>query len=117
MNKQKSILLLIIFFLSFVKSEAQTATTTIGEVLTLKQAVDIAIKNNLVVEQSDITKQQAQVTKNQQFDYLFPGITGSGQQQISNGRSLNPYTYQYVSQQINYGNYGINANFNLFSGL
>ena len=52
MNKQKSILLLIIFFLSLAKSEAQTATTNIGDVLTLKQAVDIAIKNNLVVEQS-----------------------------------------------------------------
>ena len=117
MNKQKLSLILIIFFLSFTKSESQTVTTNVGDVLTLKQSVDIAIKNNLVVEQTDIAKQQAQENKNQQFDYLFPQITGSGSQQISTGRSLNPYTYQYVSQQINYGNYSISANLNLFSGL
>ena len=117
MKKQKISLLLILFFLSFVKINAQNTNAVVGDVLTLKQAVDIAIKNNLVVEQSDITKQLAQVNKNQQLDYMLPTINGSGQQGISFGRSLNPYTYQYVNSQINTGSYGISGNLILFSGL
>src|SRR5579862_7241941 len=116
MKKQIS-LLLIIFFVSFVKISAQNSNAVIGDVLTLKQAVDIAIKNDLVVEQSDITRQTAQVNKNQQIDYMLPTINANGSQTISFGRSLNTYTYQYVNQQINYGSYGISANLILFSGL
>jgi outer membrane protein len=117
MKKQKISLLLIIFFLSFMKINAQNGNAIVSDVLTIKQAVDIAIKNNLVVEQNDITKQLAQVNKNQQIDYLLPNISASGSQTISFGRSLNTYTYQYVNQQINYGSYGISGNLILFSGL
>jgi outer membrane protein len=116
MKKQIS-LLLMIFFLFFVKISAQDRNAVVGDVLTLKQAVDIAIKNNLVVEQSDITRQLAQVNKNQQIDYMLPSINANGQQGISFGRSLNPYTYQYVNSQINTGSYGISGNLILFSGL
>ncbi|HEX4372313.1 MAG TPA: TolC family protein [Puia sp.] len=116
MKKQIS-LILMIFFASFVKISAQNGNAVVGDVLTLKQAVDIAIKNNLVVEQTDVTKQLAQVNKNQQMDYMLPTINGSGQQAISFGRSLNPYTYQYVNSQINTGSYGISGNLILFSGL
>src|ERR1700722_3728936 len=116
MKKQIS-LLLIIFFVSFVKINAQNSNAVIGDVLTLKQAVDIAIKNNLLVEQNDITKQLAQVSKNQGIDYLLPSISAYASQGISSGRSLNTYTYQYVNSQISTGSYYISGNLILFSGL
>ncbi len=117
MKKQKISLLMIIFFLSFMKVDAQNANAAIGDVLTLKQAVEIAINNNLVVEQNDIIKQQARLNNNQAIDYLLPSINANGQQGISSGRSLNPYTYQYVNSQINTGSYSISGNLVLFSGL
>jgi outer membrane protein len=115
--KRLKIILLLFSAAAYCNNVLSQDSISSASTLSLKQCVDIAIKNNLVVQQTDIAKQQAQVNKNQQFDYLFPSINGSGQQQISTGRSLNPYTYQYVSQQINYGTYGISANLNLFSGL
>jgi outer membrane protein len=117
MNKQIFGVLVTIFFLLSAIVHGQTSPQDLGEVLTLKQAVEIAIKNNLVVEQSDIAKQTAQVSRNQQIGYLLPAISGTGTQTISTGRSLNTYTYEYVTQQINYGNYSISANLNIFSGL
>ncbi|HXB44757.1 MAG TPA: TolC family protein [Puia sp.] len=89
----------------------------IGSTLSVKQCVDIAIKNNLLVEQSDISKQISGVNFNQSKDYLLPFIGANGQQGISFGRSLNTYTYSYVNQQINSGNYGISTSLVLFSGL
>jgi outer membrane protein len=117
MNKQKSGVLLMIFFLLSAGMFGQSPAQDVGDVLTIRQAVEIAIKNNLVVEQSDVAKQTAQVNKSQQYGYLLPSIIGNGSQQISTGRSLNTYTYEYVTQQINYGNYSISANLNIFSGL
>jgi outer membrane protein len=117
MKKQQIGLALIILFLSALRINAQNTNGTVGAALTLKDAIDIAIKNNLVVEQSDITRQTSQVNKNQAIDYLLPSISASGQQTLSFGRSLNPYTYQYVNQQINTGSYGISGNLVLFSGL
>jgi len=89
----------------------------ISSTLSVKQCVDIAIKNNLLVQQSDINKQTNAVNFNQAKDYLLPYIGASGTQAISFGRSLNISTYSYVNQQIATGNYGISASLVLFNGL
>jgi len=91
--------------------------TSIGTTLNVKQCVDIAIQNNLLVQQSDINRQANGVYFNQAKANLLPYIGASGTQAISFGRSLNISTYSYVNQQIATGNYGISASLILFSGL
>ncbi len=91
--------------------------TNIGTTLDLRQAISIAIKNNLLVNQSDLLMQGSKVSFNQARENMLPYIGASGSQGISFGRSLNPYTYTYVDQQINTGSYGISTNLTLFSGL
>ncbi len=118
MRKQKTSLVLAILALFVGAANAQSTTSpAAGATLSLKECVDIAIKNNLVVEQSDITKQSTGVNFSQAKDNLLPYIGASGTQGESFGRSLNTYTYQYVNQQINTGSYGISASLVLFSGL
>jgi outer membrane protein len=94
-----------------------TSSQVAGTNISLKQCVDIAIQNNLLVQQSDITKQSNNVYFNQAKDNLLPYIGASGSQGESFGRSLNTYTYQYVNQQISTGSYGISGSLILFSGL
>lgn len=116
MQRIKIVLLFLAASLWYNKNFSQE-NTTIGSTLTVKQCVDIAIKNNLLVAQSDINRQANGVYFNQAKDNLLPYIGASGTQAISFGRSLNTYTYSYVNQQINTGNYGIGASLVLFSGL
>ncbi|HVS95650.1 MAG TPA: TolC family protein [Puia sp.] len=97
-------------------SAQQSAADSIGAVLTLRQAVDIAIRNNLLVNQADIQAQSQRITMHQAWDNMLPNINGQVNQSISYGHALNPFNYTYVSQTTT-GNYGISANLVLFQGL
>jgi outer membrane protein len=117
MDIRSRIFLLTYIVFNSLTSESQTPSNEAQGTLSLKECVEIAIKNNLLVEQSDIAKQQNGVSYKQAISNLLPYIGASGQQAASFGRSLNPYTYQYIDQQINTGSYGISGSLLLFSGL
>jgi outer membrane protein len=112
MQKKQAILFLLTFFLFLSSSQAQDTTA-----LTLRQCVDTAIKNNLLVQQSETQMQTNRVSWQQAIYNLLPFINAQASEGKNFGRSLNPYTYQYLNQQINTGNYALNTNLTLFSGL
>jgi outer membrane protein len=111
-------LLLLSLALCTGKLEAQTtAADSIGSVLTLRQAVDIAIRNNLVVNTQDLQSQTYKVAFDQSWEYMLPTLNLQAQQGINFGRSLNPTNYQYVNQQTGTGNYNLGTNIPIFQGL
>ncbi len=108
----------IIFFLLIVSfAIGGRAQERSGNILTLKQCVDTAIKYNLQVEQNETQMQASRVNWQQAMFNLLPTINASGTQGINFGRSINPYTNQYINQRINTGNYGLSTGLTLFSGL
>jgi len=100
--------------LSAIKTQAQTQTDTLT---TIRQCIDIAIKNNLVVKQSDLDMQRLRVGYIQAKENLLPSLNGQVDHSINSGRSVNPFTNSYVTQSYTSGNYSLNANLTLFSGL
>jgi len=112
----KTASLLFVGLLLYTQNFCQD-TTALGSTATLKQCVDIAIKNNLLVQQSDITMQTSAVNKTQAFTNLLPTINANGSQGTNFGKSLNPTTYTYINQQQSTGSYALNANLTLFSGF
>ncbi|MBS1916702.1 MAG: TolC family protein [Bacteroidetes bacterium] len=117
MQTIKAVLFSGIVLFAILHCQAQDTVTNIGSTLTIQQCVDIAIKNNLQVRQSEITMLLNGVAFNQSKDNLLPQINGNASQGINFGRSINPYTNQYIDEQINTGNYGLNAGLVLFNGL
>jgi len=113
-----SFLFLLSFALCTGALEAQTtAADSIGAVLPLRQAVDIAIRNNLVVNQADITSQTYKVAFDQSWEYMLPTLGANFSQGLSFGRSLNTTINQYVTARTGTGNYNLNAGLTIFSGL
>jgi len=90
---------------------------SIAHSLNLKQCVDLAVKNNLQVKQSEIQMENYGLQYKQAKDNILPSINANGSQSINYGRSINNFNNTYVDQKNNSGNYGLNASFNLFSGL
>ena len=90
---------------------------SIGGTLTLPQAVAIAIRNNLVVNQSDLNSQNARINYDQAWEYMLPTISGNGGQNINFGRTISSTNNQYVTSQFNSGSAGLNAGLMLFHGL
>jgi outer membrane protein len=96
----------------------QSQQDSIGAVLTLPQAVTIAIKNNLAVAQSDLSSQNYKIGFDQSWEYMLPTVGASGGQQINFGRTINSSTSnQYITSQFNAGSGSISAGLLLFHGL
>lgn len=113
-------LLLLSFALCTGKLDAQPGGNpgdSINGILTLRQAVDIAIKNNLLVNQSDFTSQTYKIAYDQSWEYMLPTLSANGGQQINFGRSISSVNNQYSNLQFESGSLSANANLVLFRGL
>lgn len=104
-------LIIVFLFLSELLS-AQDST-----MFTIQQCIDIAIKNNITYRNAQLQAQRSKAKTIQSETSLLPVVSGYINQGISSGKSINPYTNTFVNQQINTGQYGLNANLNLFSGF
>ncbi|KAA9040896.1 TolC family protein [Ginsengibacter hankyongi] len=101
----------IIFFLltiSFVKAQSK---------LTLRQAIEMGIANNIDVNKADLSSQQAHITMQQSKLSMLPNVNASANYGINSGRTNDPITNAFINQNINSSNYGITANVTLFNGL
>ncbi|HEY4111174.1 TolC family protein [Puia sp.] len=115
--------LLLSFALCTGTLEAQYANNAvpgndqITGTLTLQQAVAIAMKNNLAVNNSDLGSQQFKIQYDQSWEYMLPTLSASGGQSINFGRSISSANNQYSNTQFEAGNAGLNAGLVLFRGL
>lgn len=85
--------------------------------LNIKQCIDIAIQNNLQIQQSEIQMKNNGLAFKQAKDNLLPSLNGSVSQGINYGRSISNVNNGYVDEQNGSGSYGIYANLLLFNGL
>jgi outer membrane protein len=108
----KRILLVILFIPITISAMGQQ----LDSVLTLQQCVDLAIKNNLDVRKSETQLERERTAWQQARENLLPTLNGYAQQSISNGRSQDPTTYNYVNQKINFGQYNLSSSLTLFNG-
>lgn len=104
-------LIFLCLFIVATKGYSQEKT------ISLQQAVETAIKNNIDVRRSGLQQQAAEVQWKQAKANILPGISGNASQGTSYGRSIDPYSNSYVNQKINYANYGISGGATLFNGL
>jgi outer membrane protein len=102
----------LLLFTNF--AHAQQITDT---VLTLQQCLDIGVKNNLMVKQSELQMESSRINWQQSRANLLPTLNGNITHTVSNGRSLNPFTNGYLDQPITSANYSLNSSLILSSGL
>jgi outer membrane protein len=85
--------------------------------LTLKQAIEIGIKNNFDVLQSGLQMQKEGITLKQSREYQFPNLNANANQGTNYGRSIDPFTNAFIDQKVGYGSYGASSNVLLFNGF
>ena len=91
----------LIFFVLLTNYKAYTQT---GEtVLSLKQSVDIAIKNNLVVKQSDLQAQTDYISLKQSRSNRLPDGNAFITHGLNQGRSIDPFSNSYINHIVYYG--------------
>jgi outer membrane protein len=86
-------------------------------VVTLQQCIDIGVRNNLLVKQSELQMDASRIYWNQARENLLPTLNGNITHSISEGRSLNSFTNGYLNQPITSASYGLSSSLILSSGL
>jgi outer membrane protein len=84
---------------------------------TLQSAIDTALAKNIEVRQNDLLVEQAQVLQRQSKTNLLPDLSATFNHGINQGRSIDPFTNQFVNQTVNFAGYGLNSGVVLFNGL
>jgi len=106
-----------LIFIYLVTMAQADSTGRKQNVLTLQQCVETALANNLDVLQSQLQMQSSKIDKDQAKLNLLPSLNASAGQTWSQGRSIDPYSNQPVTQNVSSSNYGINTGVILFNGL
>ncbi|WP_224998665.1 TolC family protein [Cesiribacter sp. SM1] len=92
---------------------AQTA----GNSLSLQEAIETGLRNNIGVRQSSVRAEAARVNYSQAKANLLPEVNASVNHGLNQGRSIDPFTNAYVNQEVKYATYAAGASLVLFSGL
>src|SRR5580658_7618089 len=107
--KKVSILSILSFTLLSFTVKAQ-------RVISLQQAVDLTIKNNLTIKQAQLTEALANEDFKQAKNNQLPSLTANPQASYNFGRSPNLTTYSYSSQSFLYINGQASVAVTLYQG-
>ena len=103
---------LLLTFLSF----GQETTNTVAKVWSLENCIAYALENNITVKDAALNTNLAEVDYNKSKSSRLPNLFGSASQNFSSGNTIDPITSDYVTDQINSTNVGINSAMTLFQG-
>ncbi len=113
MKASRIILCLVLLVLLVNGIMAQEKTSS----LSLQQAVDIAIKNNIQVKQTELRVETADINRKQAKANMLPDLNGDFNYGWNNGRNIDPFQNVYVNQQLTGSNLALSSNLLLFNGL
>jgi outer membrane protein len=102
--------LLVLFIILSTQLQAQN-------VYSLKQCIDTAIKKNLSVNQRRFQQEKNKIYWQQSKLDLLPSVSTSVSQGLNLGRSIDPFTNSYTTQEINSTGIGIGTGLTLFNGF
>src|SRR5512139_2562767 len=85
--------------------------------LSLQEAVDIAVKNNIQVKQAELKVETADINRKQAKANMLPNVNGDFNYGWNNGRNIDPFLNVYVNQQLTGSNIGLTSQWVLFNGL
>lgn len=97
--------------------------TTISTVInaqktwTLEECINYAIENNIQLKQSEITAKIAKNNYNQSKYNFLPSINGFANHNQNWGKTFSNDKLAYIDEAYYDGNFGINAEMDLFNGL
>ena len=84
---------------------------------TLKQCIDYAIENNIQIKQTRLGVQMAAANLVQSKANLLPKVNANATHGYNFGRSVDPFTNDFVTQKIQSNSFSLSGNLTLFDGM
>jgi outer membrane protein len=90
---------------------------TTAQQYSLKQCIDTALNRNILVQQTGLQMQSAEIDKNQAKMNLLPNVNSRWNYGNNFGRNVDPITNTYTNNQLSSSNAGLDAGVILFNGM
>lgn len=109
MSKKYSTLFFALLF-AIVNVEGQTSWT-------LQQCLQRALDYNITIKQSALGNEIDKITVDQNTAALFPSLNGSASQNYYYGKSIDPNTNSYTTQQVKSNSFSLSSSVSIFEGF
>lgn len=83
----------------------------------LAACITIALENNLDVKSAALQANSAKINHQQSKADLLPSINGNFSLGVNTGRSIDPFTNDFINQELTFSNAGLNINATVFNGF
>ena len=104
------------FVLLLANNGLRAQTQTAPETWSLERCINYAWENNLTVRNSELTQLTNEINLNQSKWSLVPSLNAGGSLGKSFGRTVDPVSNRFVSQDFLSGGVSANANVTLYQG-
>ncbi len=84
---------------------------------TLNDCIEIAMQNNLDLKSSMLAANTAKINFQQSKANVLPSINGSYNIGVNSGRSINPFTNDFVNQELTFSNARLGLDVTVFNGF
>ncbi|MBC7566488.1 MAG: TolC family protein [Pedobacter sp.] len=108
---------LTIALLFIVLSAGLATQSSAQEVITIQQAVERTLQNNLQIKQSKLNESLSEENLRQAKNDVLPTLNGNGNYSLNFGRSIDPSTNQFISQRFSGFNGNLSVGMDLFAGF
>jgi len=107
----------IIFAIVFLMGWAGYAQNQTQESYSLDQCIAIALENNLDLKSASLRANSAKVNHQQSKANLLPSVNGSFNLGVNDGRSIDPFTNDFINQELTFSNMGLSLDMTIFNGF
>lgn len=83
----------------------------------LDQCIAIALENNLDLKSANLRANSAKVNHQQSKANLLPSVNGSFNLGVNDGRSIDPFTNDFINQELTFSNMGLSLDMTVFNGF
>ena len=108
---------IIIFQLILMMSAISYAQEINDQKYSLDECISIALQNNLDLKSANLRASSAKINHQQAKADLLPSVNGNFNLGVNDGRSIDPFTNDFITQELTFSNMVLNLNMTVFNGF
>ncbi|MFV9550430.1 TolC family protein [Algibacter sp. PT7-4] len=107
----------IIYIIITLLSVVGYAQNTLKKSYTLNECINLAITHNLDFKSANLSANSAKINYQQSKANLLPNINGNFNLGVNDGRSIDPFTNDFINQELTFSNLGLSLDATIFNGF
>lgn len=109
----KKLICIITFFVSCIAYTQDQIKASYS----LQDCIEIALENNLDLKSASLNASTEKINFQQSKANFLPSINGNINLGVNTGRSIDPFTNDFVNQEFTFSNAGLNLDATIFNGF